>query len=583
MKKIKLPILTIVFFLLLIGCTAKEAVEETVTETAPATEEENQSLPQSTDIAKEKIELKVEQKQPEKPTELLQIPQPFKFVDVFGEEYQTEIKADFPKTVYFRDGFQFTDGKTSYEDEWYYTRQGIDVSRYQGHIDWPKVKDAGIEFAIIRIGYRGYGQSGTIKADKEFRRNIENAQAVGIDVGVYFFSQAINEEEALEEAEFVIENLKEYELQLPVVYDPESILDAPARTDDVSGEQFTKNTIAFCERVKEAGYYPMIYSNMLWEAFEFDMEQLKQYPFWYADYEKLPQTPYAYEMWQYSNTGQVDGIQGTVDLNIQFMEKEMNQFSCTYGSVKHDFILDLPDETEGAPLVVMLHGYGNTAESFRSTVHFEEQANSLGYGVVYVTGAANPKDSTSSTGWNSGIEAEGNDDVGFLVSLTEYLQKEYSFDKNRTFVVGYSNGAFMAHRLAMEASDTYRAVVSVAGMMPESIWEKRKESSEVSVFQITGEKDDVIPKNSDGSADYAKAPAIEEVMVYWAEAGGLEVAEKSEIGKNSALSKYTSEGKEHQVWHLCVKDGRHSWPEENVSGIDTNAIILEFLEMHASQ
>lgn len=243
----------------------------------------------------------------------------FQFVDVFGEEYETEIKVDFPKSPYSEENFQFADGKTSYADEEYSTRQGIDVSNYQGYIDWNKVKAAGIDFAILRIGYRGYGEAGNIKLDGEFRRNIENARAAGLDIGVYFFAQAVNEEEAREEAEFVIKNLEGYELQLPVVYDPESILDAPARTDHVSGEQFTKNTIVFCETVRSAGYSPMIYSNMLWEAFEFDMEKLNIYPFWYADYEQFPQTPYAYEIWQYSNTGHVDGVSGAVDLNVQFI------------------------------------------------------------------------------------------------------------------------------------------------------------------------------------------------------------------------------------------------------------------------
>ncbi len=260
------------------------------------------------------------------------------------------------------------------------------------------------------------------------------------------------------------------------------------------------------------------------------------------------------------------------------VQEQDNQFSCTFDGVNHDFILDLPDQTDGAPLVVMLHGYGNTAESFRSTVHFEEEANALGYAVVYVTGAASPNDSTSSIGWNSGMGIEGNDDVGFLVSLAKYLQKEYSLDKKRVYAVGFSNGAFMTHRLAMEAADTYAAVVSVAGMMPEGVWDERNELNEVSFFQITGEKDDVVPKNSDGSAKYSKAPAIEDVMEYWAESNGLEPSETCEVGKGSVLSKYTSKGKQKQVWNLFVKDGRHSWPDESISGIDTNAMILEFLE-----
>ena len=116
---------------------------------------------------------------------------------------------------------------------------------------------------------------------------------------------------------------KGYELQLPVVFDPESILDVPSRTDDVSGKQFTDNTIVFCEQVHSAGYTPMVYSNMLWEAFEFDMERLSLYgyPFWYADYEQLPQTPYAFDIWQYSCEGRVDGISGPVDLDLQFIKK----------------------------------------------------------------------------------------------------------------------------------------------------------------------------------------------------------------------------------------------------------------------
>ena len=181
-----------------------------------------------------------------------------------------------------------------------------------------KVKNAGYDFAIIRIGYRGYGSSGVLKEDTAFAKHIEGAQKAGMDVGVYFFAQAINEQEALEEANFVLDSLKEYELQLPVVYDPELIRNEDARTNNVSGEQFTKNTIAFCNAIKDAGFEPMIYSNMFWEAFLFDMTQLQDYPIWYADYETIPQTPYDFTMWQYSEKGIVDGIEGNVDLNIWF-------------------------------------------------------------------------------------------------------------------------------------------------------------------------------------------------------------------------------------------------------------------------
>ena len=140
----------------------------------------------------------------------------------------------------------------------------------------------------------------------------------------------------------------------------------------------------------------------------------------------------------------------------------------------------------------------------------EKDANRLGYAVAYATGAPNPNDRTSSTGWNSGIADSPNRDVEFLSALAEWLKSEYRLDSERVFVVGFSNGAFMVHRLALQTGDTFEAFISVAGMMPESMWEARPISDiSVSFLQVTGQKDDVVPKNSDGSADHSKAPAIE--------------------------------------------------------------------------
>lgn len=242
------------------------------------------------------------------------------FVDAHGEWYTTTIDPDVPKHDYNWDYLTNDENGISYTgDDRYTIRKGVDVSYYQGNIDWAKVKAAEYEFAILRIGFRGYGESGTLKMDEKFQTNLANAKATGLDVGVYFFAQAVNEQEAVEEADFVLSILNGMPLELPVIYDPELIRDAKARTDNVTGEQFTLNTIAFCEAIKEAGYEPMIYSNMVWEATLFDMEKLQDYPFWYADYEAVPQTPYDFSIWQYSETGKVDGIEGNVDLNIQFI------------------------------------------------------------------------------------------------------------------------------------------------------------------------------------------------------------------------------------------------------------------------
>jgi GH25 family lysozyme M1 (1,4-beta-N-acetylmuramidase) len=250
-------------------------------------------------------------------------PEILEFVDVRGNAYQVEIQPEWKKHTYASDGFIHDGDTLSYSSETdnITSKMGVDVSNYQGNIDWEKVKAAGYEFAFIRIGFRGYGESGSLNPDKRYKENLQGALDAGLDVGVYFFSQAVSEEESVEEAEYVLSLLDEADisveqLALPIVFDPENILDDEARTDDVTGEQFTQNATAFCERIREAGAAPMIYCNMLWEAYKLDLGVLSDYPVWYADYEELPQTPYAFEFWQYSESAHVDGISGAVDVDI---------------------------------------------------------------------------------------------------------------------------------------------------------------------------------------------------------------------------------------------------------------------------
>jgi len=143
-------------------------------------------------------------------------------------------------------------GYLQYEDETYITKLGVDVSTYQGEIDWEAVKKQGIEFAIIRIGFRGYGESGKLVLDERYAENVENANKAGIQVGLYFFSQAINEEEAREEAKFILENIREKTIEYPICYDLEKIkYDDTARANNLSKEQRTKNAIAFCKEIQE--------------------------------------------------------------------------------------------------------------------------------------------------------------------------------------------------------------------------------------------------------------------------------------------------------------------------------------------
>ena len=250
----------------------------------------------------------------------------FIFQDVKENSYRAELLENVPKNIYDFSCLSTDEdtGFKKYNDEknGITSKMGIDVSEFQGgDIDWKQVKDSGIEFVIVRIGYRAYGESGKLVKDDMFEQNIEGAIDAGLEVGVYFFSQAITPGEAVEEAEFVLDLIRPYKITGPVVYDTEEIKGDTARTDGNTRQEFTNYCKVFCDTVEHAGYDSMIYANMKWMAFTLDMEELTDYDFWYADYHELPQNPYDYAIWQYSETGAVPGINANVDLNIWF-EKE---------------------------------------------------------------------------------------------------------------------------------------------------------------------------------------------------------------------------------------------------------------------
>lgn len=205
-----------------------------------------------------------------------------------------------------------------YNDPAYTTALGIDVSSHQGEIDWRQVAGAGVEFVMIRLGFRGYGQEGTLNLDKYFHQNLAGAKAAGLKVGVYFFSQAVNAAEAEEEAAFVLENLAGAELDYPVVYDWEPVSDKSARTNGLGAEALTDSAIAFCDAVSYAGYTPMIYYNLPVGYTRYDLSRLTSYDVWFAQYAEQPSMYYDYRIWQYTDSGRVPGIQTKVDMNIAF-------------------------------------------------------------------------------------------------------------------------------------------------------------------------------------------------------------------------------------------------------------------------
>ena len=197
------------------------------------------------------------------------------------------------------------------------TVPGIDVSYYQGNIDWKKVKASGIEFAMIRLGYRGYGQEGKLMEDKMAFENIQGALDAGLQVGIYFFSQAITVEEAVEEAEFVLERIEGYDITMPVVFDWEYISEE-ARTAKMDRRTLTDCYKAFCDKIAEAGYTPMAYFNTYQSRQLMYLHELEEYPFWLALYSDRMTFPYRFEMWQYTDSGTVPGIEGKVDINLFF-------------------------------------------------------------------------------------------------------------------------------------------------------------------------------------------------------------------------------------------------------------------------
>lgn len=195
------------------------------------------------------------------------------------------------------------------------SHKGIDVSRHQGNIDWEKVAQDGVEFAFIRVAYRGYG-TGKMEEDSYFDQNMQGAQAAGIKTGVYIYSQAITEEEILEEANLVLQKVAPYQLECPIVFDVELVSGANGRMNNLTQEERTNLTLLFCQTIEAAGYKPMIYHNTEMGALKIDVAALEDYDKWFASYSEMLYYPYEYKVWQYTPHGKVAGINSEVDLNI---------------------------------------------------------------------------------------------------------------------------------------------------------------------------------------------------------------------------------------------------------------------------
>lgn len=209
-----------------------------------------------------------------------------------------------------------------YEDDKLASYTGIDISKHNGNIDWSKVSKSGIDFAILRAVVRGYGTEGRLLEDESFKNNAKEAIENGLTVGAYVFSEAVTIEEALEEAELVLSLIKPYDLKGPIVIDIEDIENDTGRNENLSPKELTDIVLAFCNKIKEEGYTPMIYCNIKGFLGMLEFERLEGIEKWYAYYGDELYFPYDVSIWQYTSNGKIDGINGVVDLNICFKKYE---------------------------------------------------------------------------------------------------------------------------------------------------------------------------------------------------------------------------------------------------------------------
>ncbi len=245
-----------------------------------------------------------------------------------GEEELLEIDGSIPANTYSPEGFR----QEGNELQYYYANRkvstyGVDLSAYQGKVDWERLAASGIDFAMIRMGVRGY-MSGAVVYDEEFENNIKGANANGINAGLYFLSRAISVQEAEEEANYAVASAAANNVTYPIVYYVEEGAEGSSRSDSLSPDERTALARCFCDKVSSYGYKAMIGGSKHTLSVKFDPALLADYDVWLVDAPyvesgnnlKMSEYPYQYTMWQYSSNARIDGIEGTADLDICFVD-----------------------------------------------------------------------------------------------------------------------------------------------------------------------------------------------------------------------------------------------------------------------
>lgn len=238
-----------------------------------------------------------------------------------GEEEWVEISDDIPLYTYDFTNLKISGGRMAYyQDGEKNSWLGVDLSKNSGKVDFESLKSLGVDFVMIRLGSRGY-ESGLISLDENFVANITGAQAAGLEVGVTFFSQAVNVTEAVEEAEFVENNLIPYKISYPVAFDMEYIPNDDARIDFLDVDTKTQIAEAFLSHVEKEGYRPILYGNMNWLLGELIPDKLlTDYDVWLNDQSPIPDYPYQFKMWKYAAEQEVTGVENNTSYIISFVD-----------------------------------------------------------------------------------------------------------------------------------------------------------------------------------------------------------------------------------------------------------------------
>lgn len=233
------------------------------------------------------------------------------------------VLGQIPVNSYKLENFYIEDGYMAYHDDEgnKLSHLGVDLSYHQENVDFAALKESGVEFVMLRCGYRGYSEGGLVK-DEKFDEYAAACNEYGIPLGVYFFTQAVSVEEAVREAEFTIDLIREYDISYPVALDTEYVSEKGARTnsEEIDEDLRSEMCIAFCRKISEAGYYPMIYASENWIRRDLNYEALQEYDFWAPQYLEENDFMYDFTIWQYTERGFIKGVDEEVDLDISMVD-----------------------------------------------------------------------------------------------------------------------------------------------------------------------------------------------------------------------------------------------------------------------